>query len=53
MLAEEAAASIIANETLKRRGESGKGVLLPAWFTYLIGAVAPVAGQAVATALKK
>lgn len=53
VLAEEAAASIIAHETLKRRGQSGGGQLLPAWFTYLLGAGAPVAAQAAATALKR
>lgn len=53
MLAEEAAASIIAHETLKRRGQSGKKELLPAWMTYLISAGVPVVAQTAATVLKR
>jgi hypothetical protein len=34
MLAEEAAASIIAERTLREKGETGKGVLVPAWLSH-------------------
>lgn len=53
LLAEEAAASIMAHETLKREGKSGKGELLPNWLTYLIDAGAPVAAQTAASVLKR
>lgn len=53
LLAEEAAASIMAHKSLKRDGESGTRQLLPAWLTYAVtGGMLPAA-QTAATLLKK
>ena len=37
LLAEEAAASIIAERTLRREGKTGKDILVPAWLSYAVG----------------
>lgn len=53
LLAEEGAASIMAEKSMRREGESGKEKLVPAWLTYLVQAGMIPAGQTVATLLKK
>lgn len=53
LLAEEAAASIMAQKTLRRDGESGTKQLLPAWLTYAVSGGMIPAAQTAATLLKK
>jgi len=52
-LAEEAGASIMAEKTLKREGESGKKILGPAWLTYAVGAGLFPAAQTAVKYLKR
>ncbi len=53
LLAEEAGASIIAEKTLRARGETGKERLLPAWMTYAVGAGTLPIATAAAKFLKR
>lgn len=53
ILAEEAAASIMAEKSLKARGETGKQVLLPAWMTYAVGSMSAPAAVLAAKYLKR
>jgi len=53
LLAEEAGASIIAEKTLRERGETGKKRLLPAWLTYAVAAGTLPTATAAATFLKR
>ena len=53
LLAEEAAASIMAEKVLQKDDASGKDVLVPAWLTYLVGAGAVPTAAAAAKYLKR
>jgi len=52
-LAEEAGASIMAEKTLKREGESGKKIFGPAWLTYAVQAGLFPAAQAAVKYVKR
>lgn len=53
MLAEEAAASIMAEKSLRVRGETGKQVLLPAWMSHAVKSMSIPAAVLAAKYLKR